>query len=517
MKLFPFFVHIDHLPKNKNTLNFNRLIKRLLKGGAIGRRSALQTLGGTKSELFIVYIFNRPVVIIMKLIKDILRLAIPSIATFSSMTVTGLLILMIVGKLGAAAIAVVGISNILMYNLWALFSGNQGAINYLVAQNHGSKNMKLGNQRMQIALIGSALQSILLLGASFVIPHFILEVMGSNASILKLGTPYVQVRMYAMMFTVFNIVFYGYMRATGDTRTPMNISLINSVLVVILTYAFAYGKFGFPNLGLQGAAWSMVAAEGITFLLNILVYFRILNEKYFTLTWVPIEAQQVRLLLLESSKLGITELSNSIGMLVFTSCITRLGTVAIAANEIALNILSFGFMPSNGFGAASTVGIGQEIGKERPLEARRFGLVTVYLGLAFMSVFSIFLFLFALPVAKMYTAEAAVYLTAVSLIHLASFIQLFSGAGIIFAGGLRGVGDTTFLSRISLSFNWLLFIPCTILLTQVYHLGQTGAWTAYCSLIVLTCLANCWRYRSFNWTAAKSKSVAIPKSRSVNV
>ena len=453
----------------------------------------------------------------MKLIKEILRLAIPSIATFSSMTVTGLLILMIVGKLGAAAIAVVGISNVLMYNLWALFSGNQGAINYLVAQNYGSRNMKLANQRMQIALIFAVFQTVLLFIGSFVVPHFILDIMGSNATILKLGTPYVQVRMYAMMFTVFNIVFYAYMRATGDTKTPMNISIINSALVVILTYVFAYGKFGFPNLGLQGAGWSMVAAEGITFLLNLLVYFKFLNEKYFTRSFMPIERHQVRLLLSESTKLGITEFSNSLGMLVFTSCITRLGTVAIAANEIALNILSFGFMPSNGFGAASTVGIGQEIGKGRPTEAKRFGLVTVYLGLGFMTLFSICLFLFALPVAKLYTSEAAVYMTAISLIHLASFIQLFSGAGVIFAGGLRGVGDTTYLSRISLLLNWVIFIPFTILLTQVYNLGQTGAWTAYCSLIVLQCLANSWRYTSFNWTSAKSKSAPIAKTKSVNV
>ncbi|MEH7415076.1 MATE family efflux transporter, partial [Neobacillus drentensis] len=352
--------------------------------------------------------------------------------------------------------------------------------------------------------------------ASYVVPHFILEVMGSNAAILKLGVPYVQVRMFGMMFTVFNIIFYAYMRATGDTRTPMNISLINSALVVFLTYAFAYGKFGFPNLGLQGAGWSMVAAEGITFLLNLLVYFRFLNEKYFTRSWVPIERHQVRLLLFESSKLGITELSNSMGMLVFTACITRLGTVAIAANEIALNILSFGFMPANGFGAASTVGIGQEIGKGRPLEAKRFGLVTVYLGLGFMLLISIILFVFALPIAKLYTSDSAVYLTSVSLIHLASFILLFSGSGIIFAGGLRGVGDTTFLSRTSLLLNWIFFVPCTILLTQVDHLGQTGAWTAFCSLIVLQFITNAWRFKSYNWTLAKSKSSPIAQSPTIN-
>src|SRR4051812_49104690 len=109
----------------------------------------------------------------VQLVKQILRLAIPSIATFSSMTFTGLLVLMIVGKLGAAAIAVVGISNIVMYNLWALFSGIQGAINFLVAQNYGSNNIRQGNQRMQIALLLTAVQGVVLLIGSFVLPYAI--------------------------------------------------------------------------------------------------------------------------------------------------------------------------------------------------------------------------------------------------------------------------------------------------------------------------------------------------------
>jgi MATE family multidrug resistance protein len=442
----------------------------------------------------------------MKLIMPILRLAIPSIATFSSMTFTGLLILMIVGQLGAAPIAVVGITNILMYNIWALFAGIQGAINYLVAQNIGSKTLEQGNQRMQIALIFCSVISILVFIASFLIPHGLLQIMGANNSILTVGTPYFKVRMAAFMFTIFNTVFFAYNRAIGDTRTPMIISLINSAVVVILAYVLCYGKFGFPDLGLQGAAWGFMCAECVAFILNVFVYFGLLNKTYFTRVWVSIEPQQVKLVLLESIKLSITELSNSLGMLVFTSCITRLGTEAIAANEIALNILSFGFMPSNGFGSASTIGVGQEIGRGQSEQARKFGLVTAYLGLIFMGLMSICLFLFALPIAKLYTPDATVYMIAISLIHLASCIQLFNGAGIIFAGGLRGVGDTTFLSRVALFLNWVLFIPCTILLTSVMHLGQVGAWTALCTLNVLGGVTNTWRYLTFKWTSAKIKS-----------
>jgi putative MATE family efflux protein len=442
----------------------------------------------------------------MRLVRPILRLAIPSIATFSSMTFTGLLVLMTVGRLGAAAIAVVGITNIIVYNLWAMFSGVQAAVGYLVAQNIGAGNYRLGNQRMQISLLLTIGQGVLLVIGSFFLPYGILYWMGSSNEILALGPPYVQVRMIALAFGMFNAVFYSYMRAIGDTRTPMTLSLINSGLVVALTYAMAYGKFGFPVMGLQGAAWSMVVAELATLLLCLLVYYRFLSGAYLTRIWVPIEREQVRLVLVESGKLGLTELSNSLGMLVFTSCITRLGTTAVAANEIALNILSFGFMPANGFGAAATIGIGQEIGRRNEGEARRFGLVTVYLGLIFMALISVVFFLFALPIAKLYTTDEAVYTTSISLIHLAACIQLFTGAGIIFGGGLRGAGDTNFLSRTAMLLNWALFIPGTLLLTGVFDLGQVGAWTGYCSLIVLTALANAWRYLSLDWRNVRVKS-----------
>lgn len=444
----------------------------------------------------------------MQLAKRILRLAIPSIATFSSMTFTGLLVLMIVGKLGAAEIAIVGITNILMYNLWALCSGVQASINYLVAQNFGSGDMRLGNQRMQAALLGTLLQAVVLIGGSFFAPYWIMRLMGLSDEILALGPDYVMVRMLALAIAIFSGVFYSYMRAVGNTKTPMVISIVNSVLVVILTYVLAYGKFGFPNLSLQGAAWGMVIAEMITLALCLYVYYVRLSGTFETRHWVPIERSQAKLVLFESSKLSITELSNSVGMLVFTICISRLGTTAIAANEIALNILSFGFMPSNGFGAAATIGTGQEVGKGQRTEARRFGIMTVYLGLLMMVLISSAMFLFALPIAKLYTPEAAVYSAVVPLIHLAAFIQLFNTTGIIFGGGLRGIGDTTFLSRAALLLNWVVFIPATIVLTRVFELGQVGAWAALCSLMVLTATVNGWRYLKLDWSKTTTKGGA---------
>ncbi|WP_206922921.1 MATE family efflux transporter, partial [Alicyclobacillus suci] len=323
--------------------------------------------------------------------------------------------------------------------------------------------------------------------------------LGANRAIVTAGTPYLGVRMFSFAFTMFTVVFFAYMRAVGDTRTPMIISIITNGLLIVLTYFLTYGVLGWRGFGLQGAAWSMVITEGLGFILSLIVYYGGYAKRFATRTWYGIEWSRIRLLAKESIKLSVMELSMSLGMLIFTMCITRLGTTAVAANEIALNILSLGFMPANGFGAAATVIVGQDIGAGAPAQAKKGGLLTAAGGLIFMALFSIFLWLFALPVSKIYTSDPAVYLLSISLIHIASFIQLFDGANIIFAGGLRGVGDTTYLYRMSLISNWLVFIPLTLILVWVVHLGQVGAWISLATLIVLLGAGNAVRYLTLDW------------------
>ncbi|WP_245632790.1 MATE family efflux transporter [Alicyclobacillus kakegawensis] len=446
---------------------------------------------------------------VVHLWKNILKLALPSIATFSSMTLTGMITLILVGRLGPSAIAIVGVSNVLMYNTWALFAGLNESVNYLVSQNYGEQTMREGNERTQIALCISACLSVGVFLASFFTPYAVLVAMGVSHPLAALGAPYLQARFIAFSFTLLTNVFYAYMRGVGDTKTPMYISLATNVLLVVLTYGLTYGHFGLPDLGLVGAGWSMVVTEFLGFAASVAVYYGRYHAQFHTRTWLAMARSQVRLILVETVKLSVMELSMSLGMLVFTACITRLGTDAIAANEIALNILSLGFMPANGFGMAATVAVGQEIGRGQPQAAKTVGLHTLLLGLMFMALFSICLWLFALPATHIYTSDARVALLAVSLIHIASFIQLFDGGGIVLSGGLRGVGDTTFLFRMSLILNWLLFIPMTIVVTRVLDWGQAGAWLALCTLLVGIAVANLWRYLSIRWELMVTKSQGV--------
>jgi len=444
--------------------------------------------------------------------KRILALAIPSIATFSSMTLTGMISLVIVGHLGALAIAVVGVCNIIMYSVWAFFTGIGNTVNFLVSQNFGANDMDKANQRTQIALRISLILCLLLAVAALAAPHAILTLMGASPALIKAGVPYLRIRLFSFCSSLFTLVFMAYMRGVGNTKIPMYISIISSALLVVLTYGLTYGRLGFPQLGLQGAALAMVFSEVVGLALCIYVYLGPFARQFNTRALHSISWPETKLIVLESAKLGGMETSMSLSMFIFTMCITSLGTVALASNEIALNILSFGFMPANGFGATATILVGQEIGRNQPGKGRRLGHETSGIGVLFMALFSVVLILWREPIASLYTSDVHVSIPALSLIQVAAFVQIFDGANIIYGGGLRGAGDTTFLFRVSLLASWFVFVPLTYLLTIHWHLGTRGAWFGLCTLIVILGVANMWRFQTLTWSSLIARTAEHSKA-----
>ncbi|WP_409294211.1 MATE family efflux transporter [Peribacillus sp. SCS-26] len=435
----------------------------------------------------------------MKNWKIILMLAIPSIASFASMTVTGMINLIMVGKLGALAIAIVGVSNIIMYNAWAMFSGIGHTVNYLVAQNFGSGNMKKGIERTYIAIAQSLIAGLIVFVVGFIGSELILKLLGSAPDMVKEGTSYLKIRFFAMMFSILTFALHGFFRGIGNTRTPMVTSLLGNAAMIFFTYTLTYGNLGFPEWGLAGAAWALFIGEVVVCGLSAAAFLAVLFKEYKIYARPSFNAFESKLMLKESTKLGTQEFSKSMAMFVFTAFVTRLGTNALAANEIALSIMSFGFMPAGAFGSTATILVGQEIGRDKPERARAMGTETAIMGSIFLLTLGAAEFFFAEQIARIYTDDPAVYELTASLIMISAFMQIFDGFFNFFSGGLRGIGDTTFLLRTSLVLAWGFFIPLTYLMVNVLELSSYGAWIAlytYLAVFGLTLLA---RYYRTDW------------------
>lgn len=419
--------------------------------------------------------------------RMILALALPSIVSFGIFTLSGTLNLIIIGQLGATAIAIVGVTNIVIYNIWALCSGIGHSVNYLVAQNYGAGTMRQGIERTYVALYVTLLMSlIIVLGGSFFADDILRLIGGEASGALVTGQKYLEIRFFAMACGIVTFLFHGFFRGIGDTKTPMIQSIITNVVMVILTYSWTYGHLGFKAYGLEGAAWSFFTAEVLGMLICMYVYFVRLHKTYGTRTLLPWNRQETLLILRESGKLGVQEFSLSIAMFIFTMFVAVLGERALAANEVSLSVMALGFMPAFAFGSTATILVGQSVGQNKPKEGRRLATDTAVLGTIFLLIIGTVEFFFSGPIARIYTGDPHVYELAAYLIMLSAFLQLFDGFYNFYAGSLRGIGDTKFLLLMSIALSIGLFIPLSYLAIFVLKWGSVGAWLSlYMYLIVM--------------------------------
>lgn len=438
--------------------------------------------------------------------KLILSLAIPNIFSFATATVTGAINLILVGGLGGAVIAVVGVTNIIMYNAWAMFSGLGHSINYLVAQSYGAGDHRKAVERTHITLyVVSALFLVIIL-AGLLGSWPLLYLVTGSSELAGLGAGYAKYRFAALAVGLFSFVIHGFLRGIGDTRTPAILTVLGSGVMVFFTYALTYGKFGFPELGLSGAGLAFLSGEIVGALGSLLVFFVVLHKRMQTRKPAAFDRQEAGLILAESGKLGIQEFSLSLSMFLFTVFVGRLGTVALAANEVALNIMSLGFMPAFAFGATATILVGQEVGRGEPLKGRRFGTETAVYGSIFLLIIGIIEFIFALPIAKIYTNEPEIYTLVARLITFSAFLQLFDGFLNFYAGGLRGIGDTGFLMKASIACGFGLFVPLAALFIFVLEWGSLGAWMSLYIYLTLFAGVIMYRYYRTDWLNVRLKS-----------
>ncbi|REE93050.1 putative MATE family efflux protein [Paenibacillus taihuensis] len=442
--------------------------------------------------------------------KEILVLAIPSLVSFASQTVTGTINLIVLGQLGALIIAIVGVSNIIMYNAFALFSGIGHTVNYLVAQNHGAGDMRKGIQRTYISLYMCVVFAVLIAVVGWFGAGDILRWTGGSKELVDTGSFYLELRFYAMAFGIINFAFHGFLRGIGATKMSMIVSLITNVPIILLTYTLTFGEWGFPELGLTGAGIAVIFGEGLQTLICAFIFFFVLHKKYqtrsriaFSLKWL-----EMKLISIESGKLGVQEFSLSLSMYIFTAFVARLSDKALAANEVGLSIMSFGFMPAFAFGSTATILVGQFVGKGTPLLGRRAGTDTAILGSIFLILLGTVELIFASEITHLYTNDKEVYELAAYLIKVSAYLQLFDGLLNFFAGGLRGIGDTTFLLRVSFLCSWFVFVPLAYLFIFVFDWGSMGAWLALYTFLTIFGTAVMVRFYRTDWTAVRLKEAA---------
>jgi putative MATE family efflux protein len=433
------------------------------------------------------------------LMRIVWTLAWPAIMTFGLESLVGLVDMLMVGRLGANAVAGVGVGTqilnaVSVMNL-ALATGTVA----LVARHVGANERPTAEAVLQQSIyVAVTVALTIAVTVSLWAPQLV-GIFKVDAHVLENGTGFVRMIMLGVPSMAMFAVIAAGLRGAGDMRTPLMIGGLVNVLNVGLGYTLIFGKFGLPALGVRGSALASAIAFTTGTLLALGSLLRTTSVLRLHHTRMRPNLALAWRVIGVGSPTGVEQLLMQIGFLLYLSIAVRYGTSAVAAYFIGVRILALSFLPGFGFGAAASTIVGQQLGARQPRSAERSGWEANRLAMALMSLAGLVIFLFARPIAQLFIDDPTVVADAVSFIHVLAAAQPLMAADSTLGGALRGAGDTRFpLLTVILGF-YGARLGCAWAASTIFGLGIGWVWAALIGDYVLRATLKAWRFNSGRW------------------
>ncbi|MDG1320666.1 MAG: MATE family efflux transporter [Polaribacter sp.] len=415
-----------------------------------------------------------------------------------------------VGQIGTAELAAVSLGNSFMFIAMSVGIGFSTAITPLIAEADSADNFKQAKSTFKHGLfLCTVLGIILFLGVFFAKP--LMYLMQQPEEVVALAIPYLNL----VAFSLIPLVVFQALKQFSDgmsmTRYPMYATLIANIVNIVLNYLLIFGKFGFPALGIVGAAFGTVISRFI-----MLAYlWWLLTKKERTKALVT----NIKFFILE--KLMLQKFINlgapsAMQMLfevaIFTAAIWLsglLGKNAQAANQIALNLSSMTFMVAMGLSVASMIRVGNQKGLQKFKELRRIAFSIFLLGILLAIFFGSIFFLFHKSLPKIYVdfTDAANYTDNLEVVRIASqllfaaaIFQISDTIQVVVLGGLRGLQDVKIPTIITFISYWVIGFPISYFLGKASMYGSFGIWLG---LLAGLSTAAIFLYMRFNYLTLK--------------
>ncbi|AZQ44741.1 MATE family efflux transporter [Nonlabens ponticola] len=399
-----------------------------------------------------------------------------------------------VGKLGAAALASVSLGNTLIFIALSIGIGFSFAITPLVAEADGKRDINAVKSILQNGMLLCIVNGLLLV-ILLLLAEPILYKMDQPVEVVELAIPYMRV----VAFSLIPLMFFQALKQFSDglslTRFAMYATLIANVINIGVNYLLIYGEYGFPRLEVVGAAYGTLISR---LLMALLLFLLLLKDNktryYFTRTILLSKKKMVSLL-----NIGLpTALQMFFEVSLFTAAIFLsgvLGTNVQAANQIALNLSAITFMVGVGLSVTATIRVGNQLGSRDHTEliriARSIFLMALILDVAFAMAFYFGRDL--LP--QVYIDDPDVIVIASSMLIVAAIFQVSDGIQVVVLGALRGLQDVWVPSLICFVAYACIGFPIAYYFGSADLLGGVGIWIGLLSGLTISAILMYVRFR----------------------
>lgn len=416
----------------------------------------------------------------------VLMLSIPSILEQIVVTAMEYIDAAMVGHIGAEATAAIGIVSSSTWLLHGILVGLYNAFSIQIAQYLGADRQQdargVLRQAMLFNLAAGLAAAAFGIGISGHLPGWL----GADVSLQANASAYFAIWSAALPFTMAMGMYTSMLRASGDALTASLISVLVCVLDAIFNFflinptrtLWGITVWG-AGLGVPGAALGTALATVVGGLLALAIL--LLREGPLCIRkpapW-KITRSCLRNLLWVGGPLAGERAAISLAQVVVVRIVAGLGTVAIAANSLAVNAEGLCYMAGYGIQSAAVTLIGQAVGAHRKDMAKRFAWLCTLMGMGIMTLTGAGLFAFAPALMSIFTADAAVIALGARVLRIEAFAEPMFGASIVASGAMQGAGDSTACFVLNLVSMWGIRLTLAFLLAPRF--GLVGVWGAMC-------------------------------------
>ncbi len=435
--------------------------------------------------------------------KALFLLAVPMILELIMESTFAVVDIYFVGKLGASAVATVGLTETYLFLLYSIAMGLSVAVTAIVARRVGEGDKERAGltavQSILIATISSLPFSI----AGIFFAKDLLALMGGDGWVLEHGYRYAQWMLggngVIMLLFVINAIFRG----AGDAAIAMRVLWLANGLNIILDPVLIYGIGPFPELGIQGAAIATNIGRGAGVLAQL--WFLLKGGKHIRVLRSHIHVNgKIIGNIIRTSLGGIAQALIAMTSWIFIMrIIAAFGSQAVAGATIALRIMMFTMMPAWGLSNAVATLVGQNLGAQHPDRAERAVWVTGFWNMLFLIGVSVFYFIYSDFLVSIFTEDTGVIRVGGEWLRIVSYSYFVYAWWMVAIQAFNGAGDTITPTKINLVFFWLIQIPLSYVMSITWDMNYAGVFWAIMISETAVGLFTFWLFTRGGWKKAE--------------
>lgn len=437
--------------------------------------------------------------------RAILVLAVPMVLEMVMESVFAVCDVFFVSRLGAEAVATVGLTESMLTIVYALAMGLAIGATAMVARRIGERDTD-GAARAAVQAISLAVLVAVVLGVAGVItaPH-LLSVMGASSGVLAIGTTYARVMLGGNATIVLLFLVNAIFRGARDAAIAMRVLWFANAINIALGPCLIFGLGPFPALGVKGAAIATNIGRGMGALFALSRLARGRSERVaIRKKHLRIEpAVMLRLIRLSASG-AVQALVGTASWIGLIRILSTFGSAALAGYTIGIRIILFALLPSWGLSNAGATMVGQALGARKPERAERAVWIAGFYNMCFLGVVGVLFAVFAQPIAQIFTSDASVIPNAVDALRIIALGFVFYAYGMVLAAAFNGAGDTMTPTILNVVVFWLWEIPIAYVLAKVLGFGPRGVYFAVAVAFSTLAVVSAILFRRGKW---KSRAV----------